>query len=179
MRTLIRDCTPGKTSADDLNPRTLAGLNKVMAARRVAARSAPPSEFHSFLSRLCAAGALAACLTTSFDGLEARGDPALESKMVMLHGDNRVLRCCRPRCAGLSEEDTMKLDGWWLGSDDAVDPDAHSVLCEECLKKCEYREPGSDISPCNTDFSLCSHKDIDCEEGSRHKDSRPTSGGSP
>jgi hypothetical protein len=140
LRTLLRDCSPATTPADDLDPRLLANLNRAMAARRVAARSVPASCFHSFLARLCESGKLLGILTTSFDGLEAHGDPVLEAKTTMLHGDNRVLRCCRRGCSTESQADTAKLDGKLLdpfASGDTSDELGH--LCGACFKKCEWR----------------------------------------
>jgi NAD-dependent SIR2 family protein deacetylase len=138
LRSLIRDCSLAQLSADNLDPRLLVALNQTMTARRVAALSAPASRFHHFLSRLGASDILAACLTTSFDGLEARGDPLLESKTVMLHGDNRVLRCCRSRCAGKGVDETLELTEKLLNpSALGGSVDASLVLCPLCFLKCK------------------------------------------
>jgi hypothetical protein len=139
LRSLLRECSPAIIPADNLDPRLLASLNSVMAARRVAARSAAASGFHRFLTRMFVEGRLERCLTTSFDGLEACGDPALESKTIMLHGDNRVLRCCRRGCPGVSEEETAELDDTLLNPFASGDsPDFPGQLCGECYKKCEW-----------------------------------------
>jgi hypothetical protein len=140
LRSLLHDCSPATVPADDLDPRLLAALNQAMAARRVAARSAPPSQFHHFLDRMCTVGKLVSLLTTSIDGLEARGDPVLEALTVMLHGDNRVLRSSRRGCSGESQADTSKLDDTLLHPfmfGDSVDHPG--PLCEACLKKREQR----------------------------------------
>ncbi|KAG8736716.1 hypothetical protein FRC10_009025 [Ceratobasidium sp. 414] len=136
LRTLLRDCSPATVAADNLDTRLLASLNTAMAARRIAARSAPASSFHRFLAGMCAEDRLVRCLTTSFDGLEARGNPALEAKTMMLHGDNRVLRCCRRGCSGKNQADTAGLDRKLLSpaplSDSSGD---YGQPCDSCVKK--------------------------------------------
>jgi hypothetical protein len=88
---------------------------------------------------MCAEGRLVSCLTTSFDGLEARGVPALEATTVMLHSDNRVLCCCCRGCLGMGQEETTELDGVLLHPVAAGDPlDLPYQLCEVCYKKCEW-----------------------------------------
>ncbi|KAG9099553.1 hypothetical protein FRC06_005156 [Ceratobasidium sp. 370] len=132
LRTLLRQCSPATVPPDSLDPRVLAGLNAAMTCRRIAARSAPARSFHGFLARMCAQGKLAGCLTTSFDGLEARGDPALEARTIMLHGDNRLVRCCRRNCSGMDQSDTIELDDRFLNP---VPSGNLGQLCNSCSKK--------------------------------------------
>ncbi|KAG9126804.1 hypothetical protein FRC07_001877 [Ceratobasidium sp. 392] len=136
LRTLLRDCAPTTVSPDVVDTRLLISMNKAMATRRALARSSPAGTFYQFLARTCAEGRLVGCLTDGFDGLETRGDPALEQKTVMLHGDNRVLRCCRRSCQGLSEADTLALDAKLFGSPDSGPlPTVDDIWCQRCLRK--------------------------------------------
>ncbi|KAB5587679.1 Hydrocephalus-inducing protein [Ceratobasidium theobromae] len=111
-------------------------MNRTMTARRVAARAAPVGSFQRYLESMCQRDRLVACLTTSFDGLEACGNAELEAKTIMLHGDNRLVRCCWSTCEGKSEEETASLDDQFLCStlQDGV-ADTTGLVCGECRKK--------------------------------------------
>ncbi|KAG8728171.1 hypothetical protein FRC10_005244 [Ceratobasidium sp. 414] len=137
LRNLIRDLKPSRESpAEDQNRFVVASLNRAMAERRVAARSVQPGVFSRFMSHMSRIGRLAQGVTTSFDGLEAAHDPLLAEKMVMLHGDNRQLRCYRRTCKGLSETEVRALDGLLSSMGDLGEND-RSRLCRNCWKNRE------------------------------------------
>ncbi|KAG8715073.1 hypothetical protein FRC08_011025 [Ceratobasidium sp. 394] len=134
LRSLIRDLKPTRESpAENQNRFMVASLNLAMAERRVAARSAQPGAFSGFISRMNQIGKLALCATTGFDGLEAAHDPLLAEKMVMLHGDNRQLRCYRRACKGLPEDEVGRLDSLLLSMDNLGEGD-RARLCTNCWK---------------------------------------------
>ncbi|KAG9075014.1 hypothetical protein FRC06_010324, partial [Ceratobasidium sp. 370] len=134
LRSLIRNLKPSKESpAENQNRFVVASLNRAMTERRIAARSARPGTFSRFMSHLNRIGKLVLGVTTSFDGLEAAHDPLMAEKMIMLHGDNRQLRCYRRTCKGLSEADVDKLDGL-LSSMDNLEEDDRTRLCRNCWK---------------------------------------------
>lgn len=88
----------------------LAAFNILMTRLRKTARSAPLGNFHKFLHRAFDEGRVIQCLTRNFDGLETRDRPDLIKRVIMVHGDNRVLRCCSPDCAGVFGKTVTNLD---------------------------------------------------------------------
>ncbi|KAG9098611.1 hypothetical protein FS749_003391, partial [Ceratobasidium sp. UAMH 11750] len=127
LRTLVKECSPTQVRPEELPTNKLAAYNRAMAERRVASRHARPNPFLKFLVRLHEEGRMAACVTTSFDGLEAGLRTELAEKVVMLYGDNRRLRCCTSRCQGMSEEEARSLDHDLISG--------RLVICQSCDQK--------------------------------------------
>ncbi|KAG8721219.1 hypothetical protein FRC08_014952 [Ceratobasidium sp. 394] len=102
-------------------------LHKLMANYRQIARTAALSPFHIFLQRALSKGHIVKCLTRNFDGLETRGRPDLEDKVVMLHGDNRVLTCGDGLCPNVVGDDVDRYDSDFLAGE--------LVLCPSCCTR--------------------------------------------
>jgi hypothetical protein len=107
----------------------LAALNRAMTRRRIAARSASHTVIEDFLLRTFEEGSLVACMSSNFDGIGASGRPDLAEHIVMLYGDNRVLRCCMANCRTHSEREAPAFDDRILAEG--------NVICEGCEQKSE------------------------------------------
>jgi NAD-dependent SIR2 family protein deacetylase len=129
LRTLLLQTAPSKVAPESLPEEQLAILNKLMTVRRIAARTAVGNRFHDFIGRLWDEGRLVSCLTTAFDGLEAKGRLGEEDKLVMLYGDNRILRCSMPNCHNTPEDDTIAFDQDLL--------EGRRLLCLDCCRACK------------------------------------------
>ncbi|KAG8688543.1 hypothetical protein FRC11_005237 [Ceratobasidium sp. 423] len=106
LGTMITDCSAHDRLAED----QLAAYNKVMATRRIQARTAPGNAFYHYFHQVFNRKHVVKYLTTNFDALEVNKKRTAEGKVVRLHGDNRFLRCCTPGCPGVKEKDTSALD---------------------------------------------------------------------
>jgi NAD-dependent SIR2 family protein deacetylase len=139
LRALMEDLKPTPLNpAESHNPAAVASLNKAMAARRVASRSTVSGGFTRFLSLLNRRRRLVLGMTTGFDGLEEIQDSSLSHAMLMLHGDNREMRCCGRRCKGVDAEGTAQLDEVMLG---ARSPTDRSRECDVCYRSRKHDFP--------------------------------------
>ncbi|KDN35631.1 hypothetical protein RSAG8_11426, partial [Rhizoctonia solani AG-8 WAC10335] len=116
LRGLLVECSPTTIAPDQLPAERLAALNLAMTRRRIAARSAELTKFHHLLGRLFDEGRLISYLTESFDGIEERSSAGFSDRVVMLYGDNRLLRCCMPRCRMTLEDAALELDTSFLAN---------------------------------------------------------------
>jgi NAD-dependent SIR2 family protein deacetylase len=130
LYSLLKECSPAHVRPEELPSSKLAAYNSAMAQRRVAARQADRNLFLDFLVRIFKEDRLMTCMTTSFDGLEARSCDGHSDKVVMLYGDNRILRCCTRMCQFMSEEETKSLDEEMCSTG--------LVLCKGCTQKSAY-----------------------------------------
>ncbi|KAG9090148.1 hypothetical protein FS749_000786 [Ceratobasidium sp. UAMH 11750] len=119
------------TNAREDNEERLLCLNRLMTKRRIDARHAPPSPFHTMLAKFLESGKLLKCLTKNVDGLETVGSPKLAERVTMLHGDNRVLTCLEVGCPDICAADVIKFDGAFLNDE--------PVPCPSCEEKREMR----------------------------------------
>ncbi|KDN33546.1 hypothetical protein RSAG8_13360, partial [Rhizoctonia solani AG-8 WAC10335] len=126
LRTMITDCSAHDRDLFQLAEDQLASYNKVMAARRIQARSNPINAFHQYFHRVLQQKHVVKYLTTSFDALEVHKKRTVESKVIRMHGDNRFLRCCTPGCSGVSEKDTAGLDASLLSG--------ATITCTHCTQ---------------------------------------------
>ncbi|CAE6494119.1 unnamed protein product [Rhizoctonia solani] len=142
LRGLLVECSPTTIAPDQLPAERLAALNLAMTRRRIAARSAELTKFHHLLGRLFDEGRLISYLTESFDGIEERSSAGFSDRVVMLYGDNRLLRCCMPRCCMTLEDAALELDTSFLASE--------RVLCADCCrantKTSKERRKGTDAT---------------------------------
>ncbi|KAG8734299.1 hypothetical protein FRC10_011774 [Ceratobasidium sp. 414] len=106
-------------------------LQKLMASYRRTARTAALTPFHAFLRRALEQGRVVKCLTRNFDGLETRDRPDLEEKVVMLHGDNRVLTCGDGRCPNVFGDDVESYEADFLAG--------NPVFCPSCCARRDER----------------------------------------
>jgi NAD-dependent SIR2 family protein deacetylase len=139
MSTIIND-QPVKYSALFSDYLTLEGsklaqFNMIMTKLRRSARQAPLGNFHKFLHLAFDSGRVVYCLTRNFDGLETRDRQDLIDDVVMVHGDNRILRCAFPDCPGIFGEHVALLDQKLL--------DGELVECTACLAVGEWAIPFS------------------------------------
>ncbi|QRV78921.1 Hydrocephalus-inducing protein [Ceratobasidium sp. AG-Ba] len=134
---LLSECLPKHCAPEAIDCRKLAGLNRHMALRRVHARNTDPTALHKFLARRSRTHGLVGCLTTSVDGLEARGDQILEEKTLMLCGNNRELVCCRPGCVGLDGDRAAAVDEQLIkgASVEMGDQEQLGLQCDSCRRK--------------------------------------------
>lgn len=100
-----------------------------MTQRRLQVHAAPPNQFHGYLRHLYESSNLVRCLTTNPDGIEASNDPDLEKKIVMMRGDNRVVRCLTRDCPGYTSPALESLTERLLKGD--------AVPCEYCTSQGE------------------------------------------
>ncbi|KAG8721964.1 hypothetical protein FRC08_008358 [Ceratobasidium sp. 394] len=70
---------------------------------------------------------IAKCLSRNFDGLETRDKPEFAEKVVMLHGDNRILACRGTRCEYIVGEEAMSFNSDFLLE--------KAVPCPSCIKE--------------------------------------------
>ncbi|KAB5587610.1 Hydrocephalus-inducing protein [Ceratobasidium theobromae] len=142
LSNLLRDCDPSTVRPEEVPASKLALLNSAMAYRRILARKAKSNTFLDFLKRMSDEDRLMFCVTTSFDGLEAESATGLADKVIMLRGDNRVLRCCSRGCETMSIDETMLLD--------MAMSNLGTVLCPGCSKKnvktAKARRTGNDAT---------------------------------
>ncbi|CEL64038.1 hypothetical protein RSOLAG1IB_11022 [Rhizoctonia solani AG-1 IB] len=124
LSALIKECSSPDRGLSQLPNKQLAAYNMAMAERRIRARSAPINTFHQYFQRVFGLKHVVRYLTTSFDALEAAGKRAVESKVIRMHGDNRILRCCTSKCPGVREKDVTAFDGSFLRG--------ATLLCEDC-----------------------------------------------
>ncbi|QRV78020.1 Hydrocephalus-inducing protein [Ceratobasidium sp. AG-Ba] len=118
LRTLMQELRPTAGSlAMEHNPFALAALNKIMTERRIAARSAPTNALSQFLVRLDRMDRLCLAISLGFD-MSGTTPSSLDENTLMLHGDNRLLKCCGPRCPGLDAEATRRFDYVFSDLDD-------------------------------------------------------------
>jgi NAD-dependent SIR2 family protein deacetylase len=103
----------------------LSALNARMATLRAKSRWASLSKFHQFLHRAFDNGLVARWLTRNFDGLETCDRPDLVDHVLMVHGDNQVLRCASPDCPGISGDAVVELDRRLLRGE--------LVMCQACF----------------------------------------------
>ncbi|KDN43800.1 hypothetical protein RSAG8_05793, partial [Rhizoctonia solani AG-8 WAC10335] len=129
LRTMITDCSTHDRDLVQLAEDQLASYNKVMAARRIQARTAPVDASHRYFHRIFQQRHVVKYLTTSFDALEVNKTRVVESKVVRMHGDNRFLRCSTPGCSGVKDEDVMDLDSSLLSG--------ATLSCADCVHAAE------------------------------------------
>ncbi|QRV74571.1 Hydrocephalus-inducing protein [Ceratobasidium sp. AG-Ba] len=130
LRALIQDLKPTQQRpAADHNPYVLASLNKIMAERRIAARSSQQGALLDLLSRINDSGRLSSAISTAFDAADDSASPDLRQKTVMVFGDNRRLKCCGPRCPGLDEAATSRLDLVFSNLDDVTGKRRKCPVC--------------------------------------------------
>ncbi|EUC54180.1 SIR2 family transcriptional regulator, partial [Rhizoctonia solani AG-3 Rhs1AP] len=129
LRAMITECSAQDRDLFQLAEDQLASYNKVMAARRIQARSAPANAFDQYFHQVLQKKHVVKYLTTSFDGLEANKKRSVEGKIVRMHGDNRFLRCSTPKCPGMTEKDTAGLDESLLSG--------ATLLCAHCSEAAE------------------------------------------
>lgn len=123
---MITDCSAYDRNLVQLAEDQLASYNKVMAARRIQARTAPVDAFHQYIHRSFQQKQLVKYLTTNFDALEANKKRMIESKVVRMHGDNRFLRCCTPGCSGVKDKGVVDLDAPLLSGT--------TLSCMDCIQ---------------------------------------------
>ncbi|KAG8793775.1 hypothetical protein FRC12_001629 [Ceratobasidium sp. 428] len=82
--------------ATDLNR-----ANQVLAYYRHLAREAQLPPMHEFVQGMLSTGECTWCITENFDGLETRGRPGLDERVIRLKGFNEELRCSSPGCRTL------------------------------------------------------------------------------
>ncbi|KAG8732399.1 hypothetical protein FRC10_000948 [Ceratobasidium sp. 414] len=109
----------------------LACLNRLMTQRRIAARKAVHSPFYVLLEKLMVAGVVRKCVTKNVDGLETDWCPRDSDKVVMVHGDNRVLTCLES-CPDICGEEVIKFDDLFLND--------RPVTCPSCEQKRDQRK---------------------------------------
>jgi NAD-dependent SIR2 family protein deacetylase len=105
----------------------LRAINKIMTQWRICARTARLTPFHTFLHRALDQGRVVKCLTRNFDGFESRDRLDLLPKILMLHGDNRILTCLNTSCGDMVGDQVEKLDGAFMNEED--------VPCPDCMKR--------------------------------------------
>jgi hypothetical protein len=135
LSTLLNECSSISSTGNELREDTLGLFNIIMTRRRLQARTAPANQFHAYLRRLCESNNLVQCLTTNLDGIEVRDIPDIKQKIVMMRGDNRVVRCLTKDCPGYTASALDGLTEQLLKGD--------TVPCEHCTSRGE---------PLNWDF---------------------------
>ncbi|KAG9128201.1 hypothetical protein FRC07_003132 [Ceratobasidium sp. 392] len=101
---------------------------KTLAKSRIAARQAPLTPVIKFIHQKMDDGECSRCITRSFDGLELRDRPDLQDSIIMLHGDNRRLRCEAGSCGQVV--DGAQVDGY-----DAMLLAGETVPCPACAAR--------------------------------------------
>jgi NAD-dependent SIR2 family protein deacetylase len=120
-----------------------------MATLRAKSRWASLSKFHQFLHRAFDNGLVARWLTRNFDGLETRDRPDLVDHVLMVHGDNQVLRCASPDCPGISGDAVVELDMRLLRGE--------LVMCPACFTPGEISWNSSPMCPLTLNTLNCFH----------------------
>ncbi|CUA73439.1 helicase domain-containing protein [Rhizoctonia solani] len=143
---MVKDCSLYERDLVQLAEDQLASYNMVMAARRIQARSAPTNALHQYFHRLLQEKRVIKYLTTSFDGLEAVKKRAAEVKVVRMHGDNRILRCCTPGCLGVKEKDVEGLDSPLLTG--------ATLPCLECTQQADRPDTARRAVPMASSYYL-------------------------
>lgn len=130
LRAMIADWSVRDLGLFQFAENKLASYNKVMAARRIQARTAPVNSFHRFFHCVVERKCVVKYLTTSFDGLELPEKYAtFDENIVRMHGDNRFLRCCTSGCPGIEVERDSDLERSLISG--------ATVSCIECTRSGE------------------------------------------
>ncbi|GAB1528453.1 hypothetical protein RhiTH_011647 [Rhizoctonia solani] len=119
----------------NLSEDQLARYNRVMALRRIKARSANRNRYIDYLERLASANSLAGCVTASIDGLEGRWSANVAAKVTGLYGDNSCLRCLTSSCQGLGEAATKELDDIFTNPPNLKPSGDDPRICKDCARK--------------------------------------------
>ncbi|KAG8710719.1 hypothetical protein FRC11_004196 [Ceratobasidium sp. 423] len=146
LRTMIADCLAHDRDLFQHAEDQLAAYNKVMTARRIQARTASVNVFHQYFHRVFNEKHVVKYLTTSFDALEVSKKRIVESKVMRLHGDNRLLRCSTPGCPGVKEKESTSLDNSLLSG--------VTVTCSHCAQEAENLVTSRRPAPATSSYYL-------------------------
>ena len=123
---MIDDCSALDRGDTRLAGDKLAAYNRIMTSLRIQAKESNIGSFHRFFQRAIVEKRVIKYLTTAFDAIEVQNKRVAEGKVLRVHGDNSILRCCSPGCPGLTEREVMDLDDELLSGKE--------LLCLHCTQ---------------------------------------------